>query len=150
MGSPQDAPLDFTIEHAVGRLVRTSIGELTSMFEVAQIKAAVINAMQQTGDEVVVCTDWRRIRVFAPEIAEALVSMFTVTNRRVLRGALLLSPGNATLGLQLERVLHAAHNTSRRAFRDPALMLAWLGEVLTPDELQSAEAFIRRPSIERA
>lgn len=140
----QNVTADFTVSQGVGRLLRTSIGELHSTFELAQVKAAVISAMQQAGDEVVVCTDWRRIHIFAPDVADGLVSMFSVTNRRVLRGAILLPDQNATLGLQLERVLQAAHNRARRSFQDPEPMLAWLAEVLTPEELQSAEAFIHR------
>lgn len=144
MRNIEDGHLGFTIEHSVGRLVCTSIGELASLFEFAQIKAAVISTMQRAGNEVVVCTDWRRIRVFAPDIADALVAMFTVTNRRVLRGGILLGSSNATLGLQLERVLHSAHSKSRRSFDDPELMLTWLGEVLTAVELQCAKEFIRQ------
>jgi hypothetical protein len=134
---------DFLVEHAVGRLIRTSIGELNSIYQVTQIKAAVIGEMQRAGDAVIVCTDWRRIHVFAPDIADALISMFTVTNRRVLRGAILLAAENATLTLQLERVLQTSHNIARRAFRDPEFMLRWLGAVLTPAELECAQEFIR-------
>lgn len=146
MVGSQNATADFVVSPGAGRLLQTSIGELHSTLELAQIKGAVISAMQRVGGEVIVCTDWRQIRVFAPEVADALVSMFSVTNRRVLRGAILLASHNATLGLQLERVLQAAHSKSRRSFYDPEQMLAWLAEVLTPDELQSAEAFIRHRS----
>ena len=63
-------------------------------------------------------------------------------NRRFSRSAVLLSPGDATLSLQVERLFRDAENPDRRAFRSSSQMLAWLTEVLTPAETRRAQEFI--------
>ncbi len=136
------APAGFLIRCPVGRLVTTRAVQVRSVEEARSIRAAVGQAIMGRASGVIMCTDWRAIRVFAPEVADALLDMFKGTNARVIRGALLLPSGNATFGLQLERLLREAGNSARRAFRDTDAMLAWLGEVLDDDEARSAAEFL--------
>jgi hypothetical protein len=54
----------------------------------------------------------------------------------------LLTIEHATFGLQAERLVREAALAVRRTFRDKEKMLAWLGEELTPEELEAAARFL--------
>lgn len=139
---PSCEKLEFHVHNGVGRLIATSIGRVNHPRQVGQIAHAMFDAFQRCPGQAVICTDWRPIRVFAPEVADAVIEMLSTTNKRLLRGAILLAPDNATLGLQVERLLHAANNPVRKTFRASDKMLSWLAEVLTPAELECAKKFL--------
>ena len=103
---------------------------------------AIKRAIEQVGNKVVICSDWRLIDVFAPSVADAVLGMLRVTNHSVLRGAILLNAEKATFNLQVERVLRDAGNPGRKCFRDKDSLLHWLGESLEPDEIEAARYFM--------
>jgi hypothetical protein len=135
----------YEVRHDAGRLILTRLLSLRSTQDLQEALASVGRLVAKIGDPVVVCTDWRPIDVFPPEIADMMLTALQKGNNAILRSAILQAPTAAVFQLQVERVLRAAQNPSRRAFRDPALMLAWLGEVLDAEELQSAAAFLNSP-----
>jgi hypothetical protein len=134
--------VEFHVENGVGRLITTSIGRLNHPRQVGQIVHAMFDAFQRCPGQAVICTDWRALHIFAPEVANALIEMLSTTNKRVLRGAILLTPDNATLGLQVDRLIQAANNPVRKTFRATDKLLTWLAEVLTPSELDAAQKFL--------
>jgi len=125
----------------VGRLVEVRPERLQSVDAVKSIGAAIGKVMRELGTEAIFCVDWRRLRVLAPEVANALAELMKGGNSRTLRSAALIGE-RATFGLQMERVIREANNPSRRAFRDPAEMLAWLSEITTSAERARARDFL--------
>jgi hypothetical protein len=111
---------------------------------VALIGAAIGKAARQAGAEGLFCADWRHLTVLAPEIAQELAQRMKGGNQLSLRSAALIND-RATFGLQIERLIRAAEHPSRRAFRDPNLLLEWLGEVATREEAERARAFLLEP-----
>ena len=133
----------FTVEHRVGRLLETRTANLATLDEVAAFGARFREvASALTAPQVVICGDYRGMRIFSPDVAERFVVMLTAANPRVERSAILCSPDHATALLQIERTVRQAANPSRRTFRDAAELTAWLGEVLTPDERARVAAFL--------
>lgn len=133
----------FTVEHHVGRLIETRTSQLSSLGEVADFGARFREvATRLPTEQVVICGDYRGMRIFSPDVAERFVAMLTAANPRVERSAILCSPDHATALLQIERTVNQAANPSRRTFRDAGELAAWLGEVLTADERARVAAFL--------
>ncbi len=126
----------------MGRLIQTRLYALQHPRQVIQVQTAVIQALARLSRDAIICTDWRKIDVFAPEVAEAVIGMLNVTNGRVQRGAILLHPDKATFNLQVERVLRDANNPARKSFRNAEKLLAWLSAILEPNELDCAHEFL--------
>lgn len=135
-------PEAFLVEHRLGRLIVTRMGALQSPRAVGKIQLAVARALDKVGNKAVICSDWRAIEIFAPQIADAVLDMLHVTNPRVLRGGILLNGEKATFNLQVERVLRDADNPGRKCFRDKARLRDWLSDVLEPDEAQQVDRFL--------
>ena len=133
----------FTVEHHVGRLIETRTSHLSSLGEVADFGARFREiAARLPAEQVVICGDYRGMRIFSPDVAERFVAMLTAANPRVERSAILCSPDHATALLQIERTVKQAASSSRRTFRDAAELTAWLGDVLTDDERARVAAFL--------
>ncbi len=134
----------FSVESHTGRLVETRTSSLASLDEVSQFGARFREVAQGAGDRLlVVCGDYRGMRILSPEVAEKFVAMLTVNNPRIERSAVLCAADHPTAVLQLERTVRLAANPSRRTFRDPAELTAWLGEVLTMEERTRLALFLR-------
>lgn len=134
----------FHIESRVGRLIETRLEWLGSASDVLAIERALGQAFVQAGPNPIICSDWRGIDVFPPDVGDALLEVLRRDNARIERSAVLLSAGSAIFNLQVERLLREAGNPSRRAFRDVELLLAWVGEVLRPEELERARALFAK------
>ncbi|MEJ7733550.1 MAG: hypothetical protein WKG00_30690 [Polyangiaceae bacterium] len=80
--------------------------------------------------------------IYPPAVADRLVELFTSINTRILRAALLVSPTNHTVNLQLPRIVRESENPYRRVFRDVAPFTEFLGEVLDANELSRVKAFL--------
>ena len=135
----------YEIQHEHGRLIATRLFSLRSTQDLQQALMAVARVAAKIDGPVVVCTDWRAIDVFPPEIADMMLAALQKANPGILRSAILQAPTAAVFHLQVDRVLRAAQNPSRRSFRDPVQMLAWLGEVLDAEEQKHAAAFLGVP-----
>ena len=127
----------WTVTNPTGRLIVASWDAMPDVREAYAYHRAVIEHVTKV-KQPVICSDWSRANVMAPDVATEMLSMLSASNSHVLRVALLLAPGHATFNLQAERLVRDAKNASRRTFRDRALLLNWLGEVLTPTEQQVA------------
>src|SRR5579885_1245838 len=103
----------FFVNHHVGRLIETRVKALASPEEVAQLGerfSDVASSMPQR--QLVVCGDYRGLRVFSPEVAERFAEMLSRENARVERSAILCSPEHATSLLQIERTVKQAGSAS--------------------------------------
>lgn len=129
----------------VGRLLEIRPGALQSVEAVRSVGTAIAQMMRKVAGEldggVIVCADWRGMRVLAPDVAEALTALMRGGNPRVLRSAALIG-GHATFGLQVERVIRAANSPVRRAFRDGEELVRWFSEVATAEECERARQFM--------
>ncbi|HEY2748491.1 MAG TPA: hypothetical protein VGL86_27905 [Polyangia bacterium] len=133
----------FTVEHHAGRLIETRTSHLASLEEVAAFGARFREiAGKLPAAQVVICGDYRGMRILSPDVAERFVAMLTAANPRVERSAILCSPDHATSLLQIERTVKQAANPSRRTFRDAGDLAAWLGQLLTDDERARLAEFL--------
>lgn len=90
----------------------------------------------------VLVADHRPVRVYPPEVTDHLVSLFEQMNARLERIAILVSETNATMYLQLERLVREAGFEKRRVFQDTEGALAHLAGGLDAAELARAKEFL--------
>ena len=135
----------FEIASRVGRLVESRPEALQTVDDVRafgdRFRHVVVGI---DAPQVVICGDYRDVRVLAPDVAEQLAAMLSAANPRVERSAVLCAADHPTALLQLERIVRMAGNPSRRTFREADELAAWLGEVLTADERQRLSRFLAR------
>jgi hypothetical protein len=133
----------FSVEHYAGRLIETRTSSLATLDEVAAFGARFREVAGKLAGQVVICGDYRGLRVLSPDVAAMFVGMLIAAPPRVERSGLLCSPDHATACLQIERTVKQAAKPSRRTFRDPAELVAWLGEVLSAEEGARLQVFLR-------
>lgn len=90
----------------------------------------------------VICADWRAASVVSPEVSDVMAAMLRGANPLLKRSGILLSADSATFSLQTERLVREANNPQRRTFRQANDLLLWIGEVLSPVELEAARRFL--------
>jgi hypothetical protein len=133
----------FSVEHRQGRLIETRLQSLANATEVAEFGARFRQVVGTLPPRpVIICGDYRGVRVFAPDVAERFSAMLVGANPRVERSGILLDADQAVAAMQIERTVKQAGNSSRRTFRAAAELVAWLGEVLDADEKKRLYAFL--------
>lgn len=135
-------PAEFVVACRVGRLIEGRLVWLNDTSDVERFQEMMLQAFAQAGPSAVICADWRRAMLFSPRVGDAMLDLLRRGNRALARSGVLVSNADATFGLQVERLFREAQNPNRRSFRSPEPMLAWLGEVLTPEERQRASTFL--------
>ena len=133
---------DFSVEARGHRLIVTRLKALHSPLQVGQVQFALGRELEKLGTKAVICSDWRAVDIFAPAVADAILDMLNGTNRRVLRGGILLNSEKATFNLQVERVLRDAGNPARKCFRDASKLQEWLSDSLEPAEYLEVGRFL--------
>jgi hypothetical protein len=128
-------------ENRVGRLCEATFLPPFSMAETEAFAAETRRLVAAGARPVVFVCEMRRVQIFPPGISDVLTALMQSDNPRVARNALLIGE-SSTFGLQIERMLRDAGSPSRRTFRAPAALLKWLGEVLTPSEVERAATFV--------
>jgi hypothetical protein len=134
----------FSVEHRRGRLIETRVQALASVAEVQQfgMRFRQVVSGLTVPQQIVICGDYRAVRVFAPDVAERFAAMLVGANPRVERSGLLLDAEQAVAVLQLERTVRQAGNSSRRTFRAAAELETWLSEILDADEKKRLHEFL--------
>jgi hypothetical protein len=132
----------YTVQQKIGRVIEARLETLRTVDEVARFEKAMREAFDQIPGKAIVCADWRRANILAPDVADRLVGLLTRGNLRLERSAVLLAKNNAAFNLQVERVVREAQNAARRTFRDVETMIEWAGELLTADERAHVLAFL--------
>jgi hypothetical protein len=87
--------------------------------------------------------DHRAVTVYPQTVTDELALLFGTLNQHLQRVALLVAPSNATLTMQLSRIVREAKNPERRVFFTTDDAEAFLGEVLTPAERTRLAQFLR-------
>ncbi|MBL8682824.1 MAG: hypothetical protein JNK05_26905 [Myxococcales bacterium] len=134
----------FTVEMHVGRLLEARVYSLKTAQDVAEYGAAIAEhvARASSGTKLVLCADHRPVMVYPPSAADGLVAMFERNNAALERAGLVLDPANATLLLQLERIVREAAYERRKVFRDSESVVTFLSDVLDPRETARAREFL--------
>jgi hypothetical protein len=130
----------FTVERRVGRLVEARVFRLMAVADVEQYGRAFPRHL--LNGHPILLADHRPVVIYPQDVVDRLIEMFRGLNRSWERAAIMISSTNATLQLQLQRVVREAHNPSRRVFTDSREACRFLSETLTPEELARADAFL--------
>lgn len=123
-------------------LITNSVGRLVEVRPVAPIEPSDVEQFQRDMRSIldaslerrVVFTDLSQLNILAGARAEALIALMRTDNAQIERSALYQPCDKPSLNLQLERLVDAAGNRSRRLFHTAAGVEQWLGEVLNGAE----------------
>lgn len=134
----------FTVERRVGCVVEARVHALRNAEDSSAYFAAITSAVAEVAApaRAVICADHRPVIIYPPTVADQLVQLFTTVNPRVQRAALLVSPANATVNMQLARIVREAVNPNRQVFRDLTHFTAFLADALNAAELARVRAFM--------
>ncbi|KYF49405.1 hypothetical protein [Sorangium sp. So ce854] len=132
----------YSVDNRAGRLIEVRLASPLPAGEVDACIARIQGVVTQNRHGAVICIELLQVDVLAPESAEKFLEMMRVQNATVHRTAYLLPVTNAILGLQVERLIRDAHNSSRKAFRDTTSLEAWLVPVMTMVEAQQLRKFL--------
>lgn len=134
----------FTVELRAGRLVEARVFWLKTAQDVADYQTALGAEFSKVPAtlQVVLCADHRPVRVYPTPAADALTEAFRGNNTRLERAALVIDPTNATLLMQLERIVREANYERRRVFRDGSSALVHLNAALNEREQRRAAEFL--------
>jgi hypothetical protein len=129
------------VEKHAGRVVEIFVRQLASRFEVERFSQAIYNLAVQTTDAVLI-VDLRTPIVFSDNVAAAVIDLMVRANGVRKKTAILLFSEHAVFGLQLGRLAKQAGDPNRRMFTDPASLLDWLDEELSPGEKARVRVFL--------
>jgi hypothetical protein len=90
-------------------------------------------------------SDWRAVRLMAPDIAVLVREGMLRGNPYLTRAAILTLPANPLTNLQVIRLIRECENPSRRHFTSPKELHGWLSEVLTAAESARLWTFLELP-----
>jgi hypothetical protein len=134
-----------TAEIKVGRLLEVriaagyrSVEDVDQLF--TSLRAAV--ATLPPGVQHVTIADWTHCPVMTPMAADRLRTQIERTNALTQRSAVLAVTDLPTAVVQFLRVIREANHPDRRMFFSATELVAWLGEVLTPEETARARQFL--------
>jgi hypothetical protein len=139
----------YTIVHQVGRLIEITIRAPVSLAEARRWQRDHDAAVARIMGRYVCYVDVVDATVFPPDVADAYVATMR-KEPKLLRTGILLNE-DPVLSLQVQRMVREVNVPTRRTFRVPHELEAWLSEVLTPSERvrlgeKLAERGFRRPA----
>jgi hypothetical protein len=142
VGSPaplQDRPQDartqpYVVQRLAGKLIGVRVGELRTVADCRDYANRVRGLAAERPGSIVICADYRRLRLMDKEVAEAALDGLRDLNPLLNRSALLPPADAPALRLQMERLLRDARNPGRRICTDAAEVRAWLSSCLDSTE----------------
>ncbi|MEM9191868.1 MAG: hypothetical protein AAGF12_22035, partial [Myxococcota bacterium] len=134
--------MQYVVAHHVGRLLEARVFALTTAAEASAYLDELAQEIQKIEGQPVLVADHRPVLVYPPEVTDVLVSAFRVNNALLERVAILVSPENALLQLQLARVVREASGPKRKVFHSAEMAMAFVRTDLTPEEIHRANAFL--------
>jgi hypothetical protein len=134
----------YAIQNAVGRLLEARVFALTTPRDVDDYSRDIALQLMRMPRDVrpVLCADHRPVAIYPEAAADRLVELFTQMNTRLDRVAILVSRTNATLFMQLNRIVREANYNARRVVHTPEEAHAHLAPVLEPAELARMREFL--------
>lgn len=133
----------FTIEIRAGRLIEARVHSLATRERAVAYAEALGRATRSASVErMILCADHRPVVIYPQPVADKLSELFTRMNSQVERVAILGARSNATLWMQLGRIVREAGNPSRQMFDDRAAAEAFLSPVLDERERARMSLFL--------
>lgn len=144
MPGPSSGAHRYLIENRVGRLVEARVFELRTREDVDDYSRDLGIQVLRMPRSVrpILCADHRPVAVYAQPAADRLVELFQHMNTRLERVAVVVARSNATLAMQLQRIVREAAYNARRVVHDAEDAHAHLAPVLRPDELARMRDFL--------
>lgn len=106
---------------------------------ISDIKAT-LGGIVKDGQRCVACGDIRRTGILTPDVVDAIVNMLRADNPYIERTGVVV--GNATFGLQVERMFREAGSPVRQAFKDTDGLMGFLTPVLSEPERAAARGWL--------
>lgn len=131
----------ITIENNVGRLLEIRQTGSITLPELQESFGKFQQIMDSKPGSFVFATDWRGMRVLAPQVSDILVSIMKADNARAERQAVIIDD-NAIVGLQIERMFREGGGKTRAVYREAATAATWLGELLSITEQARLRKFL--------
>lgn len=138
---PQLPP--YTIEVRAGRLIEARVFALRSREDAdAYSQALGLQVLKLANVSPILCADHRPVVIYTQEVADRLTELFLQMNSRLERVAILVARSNATLGMQLARIVREAANLGRKLCFDSLEAQAHLAPIFDPSELARMREFL--------
>jgi hypothetical protein len=128
----------------VGRLIEVWLNDIRTVAEWRAFMKPFRQAIAAAPGRLVICADYRGLRVLTPAVAEAVLANLKTQNPRHERSVLLVPKNSHTLRLQLDRLVREAKDPNRRTCVEPAEAEAWLAPHLNDDERARLTLFLGR------
>lgn len=137
----------YAIHNTVGRLLEARVFWLKTRQDVDDYSREIGLHLMRMPREVqpVLCADHRPVAIYPEAAADRLIELFTQMNTRLERVAILVARSNATLHMQLNRIVREAHYNARRVVHTSEDAHAHLAPVLEPAELARMREFLAEP-----
>jgi hypothetical protein len=134
----------YVVQNRVRRLVEARVFGLATREEVDAYSRDIGIQVMRVPREMrpVLCADHRPVGIYPAAAADRLVELFTQMNTRLERVAIIVARSNATLAMQLNRIVREAKYTARRVVHTAEEAHAHLAPVLEPDELARMREFL--------
>ena len=127
----------------MGRLVEARVFALRTPADVGAYTREFTPELFAGG--AVLCADHSPVNIYPPAVADLLIELFRTMNSRWARVAIVVSRTNATLAMQLQRIVRESRNESRRVFYEAAEAEGFLAPALDAGEQARLTAFLREP-----
>jgi hypothetical protein len=124
-----------------GRLVFARVHGLPTVGEVRSYFGACAEQIQLAGRRPILLADHRPAVVYSPAVTDALCDAFRTNNELLDRVAILVSPANAVLQMQLNRITRDAGGSQRKVFQSSAAALGFLAQSLSEREAKAVLSF---------
>ena len=133
----------FAVANVAGRLIEARVRSLRTRADVDAYAQALADEMKKIpGAPPVLCADHRPVVIYPQVVADRLVELFVSMNTQLERVAILAARSNATLVLQLDRLVREAAYANRKVFHAPEDAERHLAASLRPAELSRVRAFL--------
>lgn len=134
----------YAMANRVGRLIEARVFGLRTRDDAdAYSRELGIQAMRVPARiRPILCADHRPVAIYPQPAADRLIELFLQMNARLERVAILVAPTNATLAMQLNRIVREASFSGRKVFHRAEDAQAHLAPVLEPDELARVRDFL--------
>jgi len=142
--APRSGNRAYTVENRVGKLIEARVFALRSRADADAYSNALGLQVAAIPRHIgpVLLADHRPVVIYPQPAADRLVELFLEMNTRLTRVAILAARTNATLVLQLDRLVREAAFANRRLFFAPEEAEVHLASSLDEKERARARAFL--------
>jgi hypothetical protein len=133
----------FSIDITVGRLIEARVFALRTVADADAYSTALVEQVRRIPfGSPVLLADHRPVAIYPQPVTERLVELFRQMNTRLARVAIIASRSNATLAMQIERIVREANDARRRVTYVPADAAAHIRPALDGPEIARVDAFL--------